>query len=110
MKIKTIQDVSNVEKWEDLRRYCSQIFQAIVTTINGDIDLVDNCTTTFLTYTFAAPNTTYAVDHTLGKTPNGYIMVSSTSSNTVFDGQGTNNSSKIFLQASAIGTVKLLIF
>lgn len=110
MRIKTIQDISNVKSWEELRRYASQILGSLVDVVNGNLDLVDNCSTSLVTVTFPSANTTVNANHTLGRIPQGYIVVGRSTAIHVFDGSGDSTSSYITLQASAAGSATLLIF
>lgn len=110
MKLKTIQDLSNVRSWEELRRYTSQILNDLMDIINGNVDLVDNCGTSLVSVTFSAANTETKVAHTLGRTPQGYLVAGSSADIRVFDSSSVSTAEALFLKASAAGTVRLLVF
>lgn len=109
-KVQTSQDIHNVETWEDARRYVSQSLNAIVATLNGGVDLIDNATTSLVTVTFATANTELGVKHPLGRVPRGYLLVGRSADIRVFDGGTANTSQLIFLRASGAGTARLLVF
>jgi hypothetical protein len=110
MRIKTVQDISNVGSWEDLRRYASISLKSIVDVVNGDVDLVDNCRTSLVSVTFTAANTETKVAHGLGKVPQGYITVGRSADVRVYDGASDSTSENVFVRASGAGTVRLLVF
>lgn len=110
MKVKTILDVSNVQTWQELQRYSAQILKSFLDVINGNVDLVDNCSTSFVSVTFSAANTETKVAHTLGRTPQGYIVAGATADVRVFDSSSASTADAIFLKASGAATVRLLVF
>lgn len=110
MKIKAIQTVSNVQSFEDLRRFTDQMFNQIVAAINGNLSFADNIEGSLITYTFTLANTTYQIPHTLEYTPCGYIVISKSVSTDIYDGMGTFNEKFIFLKSTVAGaTVKLMV-
>ncbi len=110
MKIKTIQDTSNVQSWEELRRFSSQSINDLVTVINGKIDLVDNCSTTLASVQFTKPNIEVEVKHSLGKIPSGYIVAGKSASFDIYNGSSPNTDSTIYVKGTVAGTATLLVF
>ena len=110
MRIKVPQDVSQVESWEELRRYVAQVLPLLTQVINGQVDLVDNASTSLVTATFPSANQELAVGHRLKRIPQGYLIVGTNSSFSVFDGVTDNSSETIYLRASAAGTARVLVF
>lgn len=88
----------------------ARCIKLLIFIINGQIDLVDNCTTSFVSVNFSTANQTLAVMHTLNRVPKGYFVVGSNVGVYVFAGNGTNTTRAIYLQASAVSNVNLLIF
>lgn len=109
MKIKAFDDISNVEGEEEIKRYVTQFNQAVKDAINGNIDFVDNCRTNIVSITFSASNTDTTVGHGLGRVPQGYILVGSSSAMSVYNGSG-NTASQVTLRSSATGTASVLLF
>lgn len=110
MKIKVTQDLSNIQTFEEFRRYCSISFSQIVEAINGNISIPDNCNISFVSADFSAANTEVKVIHGLGRTPNGWFVVSPTAAMQVYKGSTTDTSSEIYVKSSAIGACSLLVF
>jgi hypothetical protein len=110
MKIKVTQDLSAVSSWEDLRRFVAQTISDIVTTLNGRVDLVDNCETHVEAVTFGLAGQEVAISHKLGRIPSGYVVVRKSNHVDIYDGTKENTSRILFVRADAVATVTLLIF
>lgn len=110
MKISGIQDLANVESWEDLRRFSSQIINRLVDAVNGKLSFGDNLESSQISVTFSAANSTISVDHTLRRIPSGYIVTGRSANIQVFDGNTPNTDKKIYLQSSGAGTAQVLVF
>jgi hypothetical protein len=110
LKIKVTQDVSGVSSWEDLRRFVAQTLNDIVVTINGRIDLVENCETHMETVVFGLAGQEIGVPHKLARIPNGYIAVTKSTPVDIYNGTKQNTSTLIYVRADAAATVTLLIF
>lgn len=109
MKLKTIQDISNVESWEDLRRYSSQIFSDMTDLINGKLSLTqDNCDTQEVTATFQ-PGVELRIPHTLNRIPARYIVTSNSTGVIPFTGVTPWTTDSIYLNATGAGVLKLLL-
>lgn len=110
MKVKSTQDCSNVTSWEDLRKFSSTALQDIISQVNGNIDLLDNCNTVHIGVTFMAGNTETKFNHMLDRVPTGYIVTELSANMVLFKGATPNTSSLIYLQSSAAGSGKVLLF
>lgn len=110
MKVKTVQTVSNLQSWEELRRFVSIQTQDILDAINGRLSIIENCQTKLVSVKFSAVNTTLEVSHGLGFIPNGYILAGSDAACILYDGNQPANTSSIFLKSSAVCTARVLFF
>lgn len=110
MKLKIPLTISNLQTWEDLRRFVSVMISDVVSLLNGKVDLVQNCSTSVVSITFPTANATNSVQHTLGHVPNGYIVISKLASGDVYDGNQENTTQTIFLRCTVATTVRLLVF
>lgn len=109
-KVKIAQDLAQIDNYDDFQRWSSYSIAAIANTVNGNMNLVDNCQTQVLTVNFEKANQTMGIPHTLGYIPNGYIVISKTVDISVFDGNQKNTKDAIFLQGSTLGITRVLIF
>lgn len=104
------QEVSNLKNVDQLARFCSINFGNIINQINGAIDFQSNLFVSIVTANFTAANTSTKFTHTLGRTPQGYILAKSNVSTTIFDGSTTNTTTTIYLQASVIANCVVIVF
>lgn len=109
-KIKTILTLSNVQTLEDLIRYSSQNFDQVVSAINGNLTMVDNIDVKIILCKFTSANVQQSFQHGLGRIPTGYIPIGKTVSVDVYSGKNLNTSELIYLQATAITSVSMLVF
>ncbi len=111
MKIKVPQTVSNVDSFEDLRKFTDQNLSQIVSVLNGNINFEDNVNVSIVSFTFSVANTNYQVTHSLGIVPTGFIIVGKNISTDIYNGDGVNTKSSIFLKSTvANATVKVMVF
>jgi len=110
MKIKVPQDLSNIETFEDFKKFVSQTFSQVVTVINGRIALGENIDGTIVSVVFSGANVTMAAEHKLNRIAANYIVVGRTANMTIFDGTTDNTKDATYVQASAAGTARLLVF
>lgn len=112
-KIKTPLTVSNVETWENLRRYCAQFFGEIVSTINGRLTFSENMDTYLTTATFGVSvgiTAAVQIPHTLNRVPTGYIVYKQSAALNVYDGGTANTDKNLYLKSGTTGTIGLIIF
>lgn len=109
MKIKAGSAVSNLDT-EEFKRYVSIWIDQASDVINGRLSLSDNFDAQFISVQFSAINTQVEVGHTLGRIPQGYIVVGLSAALTVYDGNATNTSAVLYLKSSAVGTARLFVF
>ncbi len=110
MKIKVTQDLSNIKNLEDFRRFSSMTITDIISSINGNIDLIDNCDTQSIPVTFTKNGQEIGVVHTLGRIPNGYIPIKKSTPVDIYNGLTDNTSTILYVRANAAAVVSLLIF
>lgn len=110
MKIKAPQDLSNTQTLDDFKRFASPVIEDLVTVVNGRLSFIENCETFAGTCAFTAANSEIRVRHDLGRAPNGYFVGKRSANITVFDGVSANTNNFLFVQASGVGTVTLLVY
>ncbi len=111
MKLKVPQTISNVDNFDDLKRFTDQITSALVSIVNGGLNFGDNVAVSFTTFTFIAANTTYQINHTLGVIPTGYIPISKSISTDIYNGTGSSTTTYLYLKSSvANATVTVMVF
>lgn len=110
MIISNFQNIQNVTDLPSLVRYANIDFNLILAVINGNVDLVANCSTDVVAVNFLKASTTYQFNHNLDRVPQGYISIGMNVSSVVFNGNQANTTGQIFLQASAISSGKVLVF
>lgn len=110
MRVRSVLNLGALNSWEDLRRYCSDSITQIITVLNGRVSVTENLETSLVSATFIAASSTITITHTLQKIPDGYIVVGKSANFVVFDGNKTNTDAVIYLQASAAGTARVLVF
>jgi len=110
MKIKVPQNITNSETLEDLRKYTGQILDQVVIAINGKISLNENLDSAILSVEFPSANLTIAAKHTLGRVATNYILVGSSAPMSLFDSATKNEENVLYVQSSAAGTARVLVF
>lgn len=110
MKISNFKSLQNISTLEDLIRFTSTDLNLFLSAINGGIDLLENCSTQLLSVSFIKANTTYPFSHSLGRIPSGYLVAKINSNSVIFDGNQQNTMNKVYLQASAVSSGKVLLF
>lgn len=110
MKLQIPLDLSNLGNTPDLVRYISQAMKQIVDIINGNISITDNLSAKILTVVFNAPNNEVGTNHSLGRVPVGYIPTNLSAGMIIYNGTSSNTTGIIYLKATAVGTVQVLIF
>lgn len=109
-KVKTVQDVSNADTWEDLRRYVSIVLDDILAAINGRITLTENCSTQVVSATFSTANATVTIPHNLKRVPSGYILCGASVAMSLYNSATSNTVSNIYVKSNAVGTASILVF
>lgn len=95
----------------DVPRYTSINFQNIETQMNGNLEFGANIKASTSVAIFPAAGTVVAVPHTLGRVPQGYIVINQNSAGSILTSELTNpwTSATIYLNASAAMTATLII-
>lgn len=96
----------DTERW----RYAAIFLDQVKTILNKGITFGDNFSAKFVSVNFTAAATDYAVVHSLGRVPTGYIICSTSASMNVYTGSSAWTTSTIYLRASATGTALVLVF
>lgn len=105
-----LSNVSNMSG-SDVPRYCSINFQNIETQLNGNIEFGANIKASTTIVVFQTANTVVAVPHTLGRVPQGYVVIKQNAVGSILTSELTNpwTSTVIYLNASAAMTATLTI-
>lgn len=103
-------DLSNLENFEQLRRFGAALFREITDLLNGQVTFQDNFSANTLTQNFPIANQDTPINHGLGRVPSGYILVGADVAMSVYDGQGASTVDTIFLRSNAVGTARILIY
>lgn len=111
MRVKLPIDISNLTV-EDPQfiSFLSQIINAMVTILNGDISFSDNFRGRIVNVVFNAANTQQAINHSLNKIPTGYLNIGSKAATQLYNGVTASTTQTIWLQSTAATTVNVLIF
>lgn len=109
--IKGVIDLTNTTNPDMFFRYCSDLLNQIVGTINGGIEInQQNMNLSVIDATFTVANSDTTFTHTLDRTPKYYIVCKRSVSCTVYTGTKAFTSSTITLKSSATANVSLIIF
>jgi hypothetical protein len=95
---------------ETFQNNAAQIVNQIVSVINGQVSLTDNCATQLVSVTFQNANVQQAIAHRLGRIPQGYIQVGARAATQVYNGSSANTPQALYVQSTVATTVSLLIF
>ncbi len=102
-------DTSNLTD-KDFKIYVSRFVKEVISTLNNGITIDDNISCKVVSVVFTAASVESRIEHGLGRVPVGYIQIGQSAVLTVFNGATTTTNQNIYLQSSAAGTVKLLIW
>jgi len=100
----------NLKTLEELARFTSIMMNDVIRVINGELSFQDNLNTKFVDVSFTAANTETIINHDLGRIPSGYFVVTSNAATSVYSSTTASTQSLIYLKASAISEVKLIVF
>lgn len=89
-------------------RTIEKFMQAVKEIINGKIDFDKNMVVAPISVQFTATNTEKAIAHNLGRTPRGFLVISSTAAANIYNGTSAWTDSNIYLKSSALTTVQLI--
>lgn len=105
-----IQNMSNMEG-DDVARYTQKNFDAIGLALNGNIEFGANIRSSTSVAVFLAAGQIVEVPHSLGRIPQGYIVIKQNAAGSVLTSEQTNpwTGTKIYLNASAAMTATLII-
>lgn len=103
-------DVANIRGTEEFQKSVAVALREVADLVNGRLTFEDNSSTSLVTVTFAGASTTVSVPHTLNRPPIGYIVAKKSAAIHVYDGDKANTSDTLYVQASAGGVVRLIVF
>lgn len=108
----TLDKVQDVDSLEDLRRFTSKSFEALVTQFNGKTDFKDNIRADgpiLVSFTSTNPKN---ITHGLGRTPVGIILLGQSAAGSVITPSKTVylwSETQIFLQVSAPMNISIYV-
>ena len=108
MKITATHDVSNVETFEDLKRFTTQFLEQTKSAINGGIS-IENLRAKLISFTVTQTSADIQVNHALGVIPIGYLKLQGPNISIYDVGKSTWTIDNIFVRASGTGDVTLLV-
>lgn len=108
MKITATHDVSNVESFEDLKRFTTQFLEQAKTAINGGIS-IENLRAKLVSLSVTQTSSDIQVAHSLGIIPIGYLKLQGANISIYDVGKSSWTTENIFIRASATGDVTLLV-
>jgi len=107
-------NVSNVQSWEDLRRYCANFFEKLPGILNGGIQFGDNIKSQGpIEFKIIAASQVVKISHTLGYVPAGYLLVYQNASASIYAADSSTypwTNTDIYLTASAAVTGRVILF
>lgn len=107
-KISQTGSVANLNTLEDVKRFANQLFQNIITQINGRLTFSDNINAKVVDVSFDAANTVKIVPHGLDRVPLMWIS-GSVSVNAVIFQSRPADANNVYLEASAVCDAKILV-
>lgn len=109
-KIKAVPQISNLNTLEEVTRYLQMFLTDISAIINGNIEIGSNLSVSLVTANFTMTNTEFAIGHTLGRVPVGYIVTKMDAATVVYSGTTTWTDKTIFLKANTTANCSILVF
>lgn len=109
--IKGTIDLTNTTDPQMFFRYCSDLLNQIVGTINGGLEINQqnmNISVVDVTFTVANSDTTFT--HTLNRTPSYYIICKKSVSCDVYTGTKPFGPATMTLKSTAVANVTLIVF
>lgn len=95
---------------EEVPRWLTIFLKEVKNLLNNGIRFNDNFDGAVVSVTFNQANTDTQVQTRLRRTPQDYIVLNRSANMVIYNGQGASSTGSISLRASAVGTVKLLVF
>ena len=110
-KVKTDFQFSNIKELNDLTSALNKWSDEVNQQLNGKLDFFDNVRVVFSTFTFASMNLEYKIQHSLGRTPIGFIATKMDGAAIIYNGTSQWTSDAIYLKSNAGSvTVTLMVF
>lgn len=105
----TASSVFSIIPPDQLAQYLDKFAKDVVSTVNGNLDF-GNIRCQLISVNFSVANTSQVFTHSLGKVPTGYIPYGMSFSGNIYDGTNGKTATQISLQASSVGSARLIIF
>lgn len=102
-------DVANIDDWKGAGRFVADSLNEMIGVINGNLEIGLNIKAQIVDASFTATNTDTVIPHSLGRVPNGYILINSNVSTNLYNGSVAFASGNITLKSTAVATTKILI-
>lgn len=110
MKITQDSNLDRIEEQKEQMRFLSIFCDQVTTMLNNGLLFSDNFNQKTLSVTFSAVNTDTAINHGLGRVPQGYIVIGRSANLVVYNGASQWTSSLIYLRSSALGSANMFVF
>lgn len=108
-KITASPNISQVAP-DQAQRFIDQFCQDVVNTVNGGLDFGSNFNGIIVQLSFNFASTDILFNHKLGRTPTGFIIMSSDQPFVVYKGSTAFTDTVINLRASVPGTATVFLF
>lgn len=109
-KLAEVGKIDLAQDWLEARPILARFFEQLVGTVNGNLDLTENIRAKAVEFTFNAANAERPINHGLGRTPVGYILIKASAACSLYDGTTESTSKVAYLKCSAATTVTILFF
>jgi hypothetical protein len=98
-------DLGNIEELSEFIRLASILMQALVDTVNGQLEFDKNIRSQVVQFTAPSiANTDFTLIHTLGKTGVRYILAGMDTASVLYDGAAADTNSTKVLRCNTGGT------
>lgn len=102
MKVWALPSVQSLKSWQDLMRFTTQSLTNFSQILAGNVGFSDNIFCQIVTGV-TLTTSQVAIEHTLGRTPIGYLVLQRDAAQVVYNGTSRWNKTTIYLRAG--GTV-----
>lgn len=103
-------NIDQVKEDEQIR-FVDLALQDIVRVVNGNLDFPTNFNwRNIISVDFTAQDTEVTINHGLGRSPKGYIITGTDTATSIYDGDTPADETAIYLKATQIATVRLVVF
>lgn len=93
---------------KEMMRYIEIFLESVKNIVNGNLTANENMLFPFVEVDFTSANTNFVIEHGIGRSPRGYLVISSDSALSVYDGTRPSDSTFIYLRSSAVGKARIV--